>query len=187
MSWPRGCALLCPLGCAVLLACALSCDEEEAQSTAEQFCADAAERLRGCGLLSEGELRCGLLLNERYVECVRPCFEAASCEDFRAQACDDADNELGLCIDRCQYEAATFDCGDGTRIDPDDRCDDVPDCASGADEQRCDELPVQAVFDCADGQRVLDGERCDGALDCADGSDEAGCPMRAMTLCPGGF
>lgn len=174
-----------------LLAGAVSCEEDTAQpgpageGPGAQLCAEVATRLRGCQLLSEGEPNCGLFRSPEYTECVRPCLGAASCEDFRAQACDDVDNALAQCLERCLFEAATIDCGDGTSADVDDVCDDVADCANGADEQGCSE--PDAMFACDDGGRVFADEQCDGSEDCADGSDEAGCPMRAMTLCPGGF
>lgn len=178
------------LGLAVL-AGVLSCEEEEKSTPGGdlpggEFCAEVTTRLRGCELLSEGEPNCGLFRSPEYVACFRPCFEAASCEDFRAQACDDVDNELALCLDRCLLEAATIDCGDGTRADVDEICDGTPDCASGADEQRCGDGEDEP-FACGNGQSVSAGDQCDGTMDCSNGRDEAGCPMRAMTICPGGF
>lgn len=169
-----------------LLAGALCCEGEETPelTEGEQLCADLAGRLRGCQLLSEGEPNCGLFRSPEYTACVRPCLDAASCEDFRAQACDDVDNELALCIDRCLFEAETVDCGDGTRSDLNELCDGTPDCANGADEQRCNE--TVSAFDCGDGERVASAEQCDGTEDCTNGRDEEGCPLRAMTLCPGG-
>lgn len=182
----RVAALLPVLG-AALLAGALSCGEEEAATTeVEQFCAEVGTRLRGCQLLSEGQPSCVLFQVPGYVECFRPCLDAASCDDIRAQTCDDVDNAFAQCKDRCDFLAlGSFDCGDGTRIDIDDRCDDTPDCANGADELRCDEPP--AMFACGGGEIVFVSDQCNGTRDCANGADEAGCPTRAMTLCPGGF
>lgn len=171
-----------------LLAGALACEDEEPQESSltpgEQFCQEVTTRLRGCGLLSEGEPNCGLFRSPEYTECVRPCTDAASCEDFRAQACDDVSNALGLCIDRCLLEVRTIECGDGTSIAVSAVCDGERDCANGFDEQSCNE--TVSTFDCGNGERVASAEQCDGTEDCSNGRDEAGCPMQAMTLCPGG-
>ena len=177
---------LAPLAVSLM---ALSCEEEspnvDGNPQGDELCAEAATRLRGCQLLSEGEVNCRLFQSQAYVECFRPCLDAASCDDIRAQTCDDVDNTFALCKDRCEYEAVVnFDCGDGTRIDTDQRCDEVRDCANGSDELGCaDPVPM---FDCG-GEQVEQEERCDGTSDCANGRDEEGCPVRAMTLCPGGF
>jgi Low-density lipoprotein receptor domain class A len=177
---------------AILLACSLCCSlscEEQASSEPQDgaaLCAEVATFLRGCQLLSEGELSCRIYQSAPYVTCFRRCLDGASCEDVRAQTCDDVDNAFALCKDRCEYEAfGSVDCGDGRRVDLDDRCDDVRDCANGADELRCDE--PAPTFDCGGGQRIDEEQRCNGFTDCSDGRDEAGCPVRAMTLCPGGF
>jgi hypothetical protein len=107
-------------------------------------------------------------------------------EEMREQACDDLDDEFNFCIDRCQLNLfLLFQCGDGTEIERERRCDGRADCTSGDDEARCDE--PEPVFECGDGERVLARDECNGEPDCVNGRDEADCPPRAMTVCPGGF
>jgi len=149
-------------------------------------CELAAERSRACGLLSEGEPNCRLFESPSYGQCVTLCMDAATCEDMREQACDDLDNEFSFCIERCQLNLFLFfQCGDGTEIERERRCDARPDCASGADEARCDE--PEPLFECGGGESVRADAECDGEQDCVSGRDEADCPVRAMTTCPGGF
>ena len=167
-----------------MTASATGCDDGgEPAYDGQAACDEVATKLRGCELLSDGVVDCPLFEERRYGECAVECAGPASCEDMRAQTCDDADNEFARCIDRCEAVFVVFDCGDGAQIDAERRCDGEAECANGADEARCD--PPETV-DCGDGEPVS-GSRCDGTMDCQNGADEADCPMRAMTLCAGGF
>jgi hypothetical protein len=156
--------------------------EETAENAA---CLEIASRVRSCELLSEGEVGCSSeLATGGYFDCVRPCARAASCEDFRAQACDDQDNDLARCIDACLAQAYSVDCGNGVRMSGDRRCDGTSDCESGVDERGCSE--PKPMFACDTAQAVPESSRCDGLADCNNGRDEADCPMRAVTVCPDG-
>jgi len=149
------------------------------------ICAEAVAQQRACSLLSEGVVDCHLFQNQRYGECAIECSRPASCAELEAQFCDDADNTYALCLDRCQAMLAVVECGDGTSVDIDDRCDGVEDCSNGADESNC--TPA-ATFACGGGEFVsLEDDRCDGVEDCSNGRDEIGCPMRAEAICPGGI
>lgn len=149
-------------------------------------CELAVERSRACGLLSEGEPNCRLFESPSYGECISLCMDTATCEDMREQACNDLDNEFSFCIERCQLNLFLhFQCGDGTEIERERRCDGRSDCASGADEARCD--APEPLFECGGGESVPADDECDGERDCVDGRDEADCPTRAMTICPNGF
>jgi hypothetical protein len=162
-----------------------SCADSSEESGENAACIEITSQLRSCELLSEGELDCSSeLAAGGYFDCVRPCARAASCEDFRAQACDDLENDLARCIDTCMLQAYSVECGDGVRVLGDRRCDGTSDCVSGADERDCSE--PAPMFACGNGQVVPESSRCDGQDDCNDGRDEADCPMRAMTVCPGG-
>jgi hypothetical protein len=176
---------LLPLSLAALALAGVfaSCAGSSEESAGNAACLEITAQVRSCELLSEGEVDCSSeLAAGGYFDCVLPCARSASCEDFRAQACDDLDNELARCIDSCLLQADSVDCGGGVRVPGDRRCDGTLDCASGADERGC----AEPMFACGGGQAVPMSFRCDGAADCNDGRDEADCPMRAMTVCPGG-
>jgi hypothetical protein len=191
-SWVR--RLLRGLGASVLAGWALAglgalggCeDEETAPGDTAAICSELTTRLRSCELLSEGEVDCRIFERGGYGACVIECVRAASCDEIRAQTCDDADNPYSRCKGNCEFQAfGRFNCGDGQFVDIDYRCDDDPDCSNGADERDCD--APEATFDCGDGGRVGLDEQCDGISACSNGRDEEGCPQRAETLCPGGF
>jgi len=163
------------------------CEEEATpEGDAAAICSEIVDQLRSCELLSEGEADCRRFEQNGYGSCVVRCVRAASCDEMRAQTCDDVDNPFARCKDNCEFQAfARFDCGDGQFVDLDDRCDQDSDCATNADEEGCD--AAEATFDCGDGGRVGADEQCDGIPACNNGRDEEGCPERAETLCPDGF
>ena len=162
------------------------CQEEEPAESNASICSELTERLRSCELLSEGEVDCRIFEQNGYGPCIAECVRAASCDEIRAQTCDDTSNDYSRCKDTCEFLAfGRFDCGDGQFVDIDYRCDGDADCTNGADELGCD--AAQPTFDCGDGGRVAADEQCDGVPDCNNGRDEADCPERAETLCPGGF
>jgi hypothetical protein len=172
---------------AALLLCVWSCgggtSEREGTSAA---CQEASVKLRGCDLLSQGEVDCRLFENTDYARCSIDCLRPASCAELRAATCDDTTNDYASCLDRCTLNAfATVACGDGTRVSIDRSCDGENDCNDGADEAGCDD--PEPLFSCESGESVPLEYKCDGSADCADSSDESGCPQRAETLCPGGF
>jgi hypothetical protein len=159
------------------------CEEEESDATG--LCSEVATRLRTCELLSEGEVDCRIFEQNGYGSCVIECMRAASCDQIRAQTCDDADNPFADCKTNCELQAfARFDCGDGQFVDSDYRCDLDADCSNGADEQGC---AAEAPFDCGNGQQAAADEQCDGDFDCDNDRDEEGCPPLAETLCRDGF
>ncbi|GLG96379.1 Vitellogenin receptor, partial [Gryllus bimaculatus] len=73
----------------------------------------------------------------------------------------------GLLLAGCPPERS-FRCGDGECLSPRSRCNQLVDCADGADERGCA---------CADYLRAqyLTRKLCDGVVDCWDYSDENQC------------
>ncbi|GAB0098092.1 basement membrane-specific heparan sulfate proteoglycan core protein [Sergentomyia squamirostris] len=71
-----------------------------------------------------------------------------------------------------------FRCTDGTCIPNELKCNQIPDCADGADED-LPECPVdncvQDEFTCGDGHCIPQENYCDGVSDCPDDSDEINC------------
>lgn len=163
----------------------VGCDGDggDATSDGQAACREIVAAQSACDLLSDGDVDCRIFEVRHYGECAVECVRPASCEDMRAQACDDADNEYARCLDRCQAVLAVFECEDGTQLDSERACDGTPDCDDATDEADCD----APTFACGGGETVLESERCNGSPECGNGADEAGCPARAMTVCPGGF
>ncbi len=172
--------------CAAVLLCVWSCGGGTSEPEGTDACRETVAKLRGCNLLSAGEVNCRLFENAGYAACSVECLRPASCDELQAQACDDITNDYAACLDRCMLEAfASIECGDGSRVSSQRECDGEADCNDGTDEAGCND--PQPQFECDDGESVLLEYECDGSADCADSSDESGCPQRAETLCPGGF
>lgn len=126
------------------------------------------DRLRECGLISEGELPYLPFQLYAPTACYRDCLAGASCTQLEDAMCNGID--LGrICDERCAYR-----CGDDSLIAPDQECDGIMQCSDGEDEVGC---PVGVEPSCA---RAVE---CDGYPQCADGRDELDCPM---WTCDGG-
>lgn len=172
-------------GCAFVAAGLSGCGGDTNGGAANAICREAEDRLRSCSRLTEGVLDCGLLEYLPYGECAIECLRTASCEEIEAQECEDAENAYASCLARCEAPLYFVDCGDGEEVSIDYRCDGDADCANGRDELDCEE--PEPTLECGGGERVYPDQRCDGVPDCMNEADERGCPMRAETICPGGF
>jgi hypothetical protein len=136
-------------------------------------------RLKACGLLTEGELPMTTGEIEPAVACYLDCMSRATCEELTAVTCDgdldDPSPALLECVETCVEDdddgPDEFTCPNGVTIPGVWVCDGEDDCGDASDEQGCVE------FMCADGsQSIPEAGRCDGFTDCADGSDELDCP-----------
>jgi len=81
-----------------------------------------------------------------------------------------------------QYESECIDpedefkCNSGQCVSIDYRCNELPDCADGEDEEGCENYCPSYQEKCEDGIGCYDSDwLCDGSAQCADGSDENGC------------
>ena len=157
------------------------------------------DRLRECGLVSEGELT--YLPFELYApdSCYRDCLAGASCTQLEESLCGGIDLGI-LCDQRC-----AFRCDDDSLISPDQECDGVDNCEGGEDEIGCPPVDTSCVgaiacdgwaqcadgrdelgcemFVCEDGLEIPIRNRCDGWSRCNDGSDEWDC-ARVTAICP---
>lgn len=73
----------------------------------------------------------------------------------------------------CTPLPALIQCHDGTPRLETTRCDGVPDCPGGEDEDGCSQCYDGAVH--CDARCVMASRVCDGFFDCSDGADERGC------------
>lgn len=132
----------------------------------EEYAADCGgftQRMRDCGLLSEGPFQCTEPATPTDV-CAFECFSIASCSILAAMQCQ---GSAARALEECLVACNIFTCGSGERLPQFWVCDRDPDCEDGSDESNC--------FQCDSGGVLPPEAQCDAYQDCADGSDEAGC------------
>ncbi len=128
-------------------------------------CEGFTQKLRDCGLISEGPFSCAQPENDEQ-ECAFECLSIASCTILAQARCEQsAAPALDQCLSSC---AGSFTCDSGSSIPEDYVCDSYPDCEDGSDEADCD-------FECGSGEVLPAFFQCDFEVDCEDGSDEVDC------------
>jgi len=146
---------------------------------------DVVDRMRACGLLTEGRVTFMEEATSWYDQCMMACYVEASCDDLTALVCGTGEPSAALyaCLSSCMPE--DFACQDGSDTIPGDWvCDGYDDCMDGSDEIDC---PASQVFHCQDGSNTIPDEWvCDGYDDCMDGSDEIDCPASGVFHCQDG-
>jgi hypothetical protein len=128
-------------------------------------CDGRAQKLRDCGLLTEGPVRC-FDLPPALEACYFACFTEASCSLLARSHCVGDAPPIGRCLEKCEI----YDCGDGTTILQSWVCDHAADCLDGRDELDCE------YFTCDNAMQVAIDDVCDSFPDCVDYSDEQDCP-----------
>jgi hypothetical protein len=133
-------------------------------------------KLKTCGAFEPSADPSTYAIEDEFDRCIGRCLLTASCSEFKALACDEDENALARCADKCPDPPADgFRCNDGSRIAHAALCDLFDDCESGEDELNCGQ------YRCKNGEIVpAKSARCDSNLDCEDGTDESGCSF----VCP---
>ncbi len=123
------------------------------------------DKVRDCGIFSEGALNFTSTSPNAADVCVVNCFNESSCEELDDLICNEIISQR---LEACQIACLelSFDCNDGGRVPLLRECDGDEDCTDGSDEAGC------PAFNCNDGEVVPGGIECDQNPECADGSDE---------------
>jgi hypothetical protein len=127
-------------------------------------CQGYIQRLRDCGLLTNGPLQCTDPAS-RSEQCSFECLSIASCSILAEAECTGV---IPVPLNSCFSNCTGFTCDSGETVPIAWRCDDQPDCEDGSDEERCQ-------FECGSGEFLPEFYKCDFFADCADASDEVDC------------
>ncbi len=148
------------------------------------ICIQLESKLRGCSLLTEGEIDCGFDSDDE--RCQSQCALESSCDSLEELFCSfedpsgpallDVDQEVIACWSECMADSG-FECDNGQMVPGDWVCDLEDDCGDGSDEADCE----GQLFTCGDGEPISESWVCDGFEDCSDGSDEADCATAFFT------
>jgi hypothetical protein len=162
-------------------------DGGSASTSAAAECSGAAQRLRSCGLLSDGDDGCDRLDEQDEARCIFVCLQRATCDELETAICAGGDVSDVPSVQACGAactERSGFRCRDGSGdvIPSDWECDTEADCADGSDEASC----AGELFTCDGGNTMIPLDwQCDAYPDCADASDEDGCASQSFECADG--
>ncbi len=148
---------------------------QEDTDSSSSACDEAANALRECGLLTEGDFGCSNVADDPTLECYfEECFSGASCSQLEELTCG-AEGAVPDCIEYC----FGYTCNDGTPLDTIAICDGYADCPDYEDELYC--------VSCASGEVIPEFWICDEYIDCSDASDESSCNYANAFVCDDGL
>lgn len=151
-------------------------------------CSRAAQKLRSCGVLTDGDDGCDAVNTSDEARCIFDCIQEAPCDELESAVCTSGDVTDAPSVQSCGSACVTssgFRCADGSGdvIPSDWECDTEADCADGSDEANC----AGRLFTCDGGSTTLPLDwECDGYPDCADQSDEVDCADQIFQCADGG-
>ncbi|XP_038047561.1 uncharacterized protein LOC119721553 [Patiria miniata] len=104
--------------------------------------------------------------------------------DEEESSIDDCEKLEKIPVSCDMHDESLFDCGDGSCVIPEARCNGFTDCNMGLDELSCENIHCPEFYACKTSSHCIYWEEvCDGKADCGSGDDEIDCVNKR---CPNG-